>query len=209
MNVSRLTVAVVDDDDGYRKALTRLLSEAGYEVRAFASATEFLVGKAQDACACVLLDVRMPGMSGLDLQEVLAAEADPLPVIFLTGFGDFPTCVRAVKAGAADFLTKPVPWDVLVGALEDALARAAARRAAVVQLRSARLRYDALTPRERQVFAAVVGGQPNKQIAAELGATERTVKAHRGRVMQKMGVRTLVDLVHIADLLQSDANGRP
>jgi FixJ family two-component response regulator len=157
----------------------------------------------------VLLDVCMPGMSGLELHEVLVRQADPPPVIFLTGYGDVPTCALAFKNGASDFLTKPVPWDTLVGAVKNALARGAARRAAEDQLRAARLRYDALTPRERQVFEAVVAGKPNKLIAAELGASERTVKAHRGSVMEKMGVSTVADLVHVAYLLQRGPTASP
>jgi FixJ family two-component response regulator len=138
----------------------------------------------------------------LDLQEMLAKEPDPPPVIFLTGYGDLDSCARAFKAGAVDFLTKPVPCEVLVAAVQNGLARGAARRAADNRQRSARQRYEGLSLRERQVFAAVVAGRLNKEIAAELGVAERTVKAHRARVKQKLVVRTMAELVHVADLLQ-------
>ena len=197
-------VYVVDDDDSLRKAVTRLLRAAGYDVRAYASAGEFaLASRENHARGCVLLDVRMPGPSGLDLQEALAREDEPLPVIFLTAHGDVPTSVRAMKAGAVDFLTKPIKRDVLLGAIRAALARDLRSHTSREQLRGLRARFAKLTLREQEVFDLVVAGRLNKQIAAELGMAERTVKAHRGQVMAKMQATSLADLVHFADKMQS------
>jgi RNA polymerase sigma factor (sigma-70 family) len=197
-------VHVVDDDDSLRKAVTRLLRAAGYDVRDYASAGDFaLAGRDNDRRGCVLLDVRMPGPSGLDLQEALAKEEEPLPIIFLTAYGDVPTSVRAMKAGAVDFLTKPIKRDVLLSAVRAALARDLRSHTSREQLRDLRTRFAKLTPREREVFDLVVAGRLNKQIAAELGMAERTVKAHRGQVMAKMQVASLAELVHLADKMQS------
>lgn len=196
-------VHVVDDDDSLRKAVTRLLNAAGYDVRAYSSAGEFALAIRDNRRGCVLLDVRMPGPSGLDLQEALAREDEPLPVIFLTAHGDVPTSVRAMKAGAADFLTKPIKRDVLLNAVRTALARDARLHTSHEQLRDLRMRFEKLTPRERNVFELVVAGRLNKQIAAELGMAERTVKAHRAQVMAKMQVTSLAELVHVADRLHS------
>src|SRR6266550_6169981 len=180
-------VHVVDDDDSLRKAVTRLLRAAGYDVRAYASAGEFvLANRENNRRGCVLLDVRMPGPSGLDLQEALAREDEPLPVIFLTAYGDVPTSVHAMKVGAVDFLTKPVKRDVLLSAVRMALARDARLHTSHEQVRDLRVRFAKLTPREREVFELVVAGRLNKQIAAELGISERTVKVHRAQVMTKM-----------------------
>jgi RNA polymerase sigma factor (sigma-70 family) len=196
-------VHVVDDDDSLRKAVTRLLNAAGYDVRAYSSAGEFALAIRDNRRGCVLLDVRMPGPSGLDLQEALAREDEPLPVIFLTAHGDVPTSVRAMKAGAVDFLTKPIKRDVLLNAVRTALARDARLHTSHEQLRDLRMRFEKLTPRERNVFELVVAGRLNKQIAAELGMAERTVKAHRAQVMAKMQVTSLAELVHVADRLHS------
>jgi FixJ family two-component response regulator len=197
-------VHVVDDDDSLRKAVTRLLRAAGYDVRAYTSAGDFaLAGRDNNRRGCVLLDVRMPGPSGLDLQEALAKEEEPLPIIFLTAYGDVPTSVRAMKAGAIDFLTKPIKRDVLLSAVRTALARDLRSHTSRTQLRDLRARFAKLTPREREVFDLVVAGRLNKQIAAELGMAERTVKAHRGQVMAKMQVASLAELVHLADKMQS------
>jgi len=199
-------VYVVDDDDSLRKAVARLLRAAGYEVCAYASAGDFaLANRERTRRGCVLLDVRMPGPSGLDLQEALAREDEPLPVIFLTAYGDIPTSVRAMKAGAVDFLTKPIKRDVLLNAVRTALARDLGLRTSREQLRDLRMRFAKLTPREREVFDLVVAGRLNKQIAGELGMAERTVKAHRGQVMTKMRVTSLAELVHLADKMQSAA----
>jgi FixJ family two-component response regulator len=197
-------VHVVDDDDSLRKAVTRLLHAAGYDVRAYASAGDFaLASREKNKRGCVLLDVRMPGPSGLELQEALAREDEPLPVIFLTGHGDVPTSVRAMKAGAVDFLTKPIKRDVLLNAVRAALARDVRLHTSREQLRDIRMRFAKLTPREREVFDLVVAGRLNKQIAVELGMAERTVKAHRGQVMAKMQVTSVAELVHLADKMQS------
>jgi RNA polymerase sigma factor (sigma-70 family) len=196
-------IHVVDDDDSLRKAVTRLLCAAGYDVRAYASAGDFaLASREKNRRGCVLLDVRMPGPSGLDLQEALAREDEPLPIIFLTAHGDIPTSVRAMKAGAVDFLTKPINRDVLLSAVRNALARDLRLHTSHEQRRDLRLRFAKLTPREREVFELVVAGRLNKQIAAELGMAERTVKAHRGQVMAKMQATSLAELVHLADKMQ-------
>jgi RNA polymerase sigma factor (sigma-70 family) len=196
-------VHVVDDDDSLRKAVTRLLHAAGYDVRAYASAGDFaLASRENDRRGCVLLDVRMPGPSGLDLQEALAKEDEPLPVIFLTAHGDVPTSVRAMKAGAVDFLTKPIKRDALLSAVRTALARDLRSHTSHEQRRDLRIRFAKLTPRERNVFELVVAGNLNKQIAAELGMAERTVKAHRAQVMAKMQATSLAELVHLADKMQ-------
>ncbi len=196
-------VYIVDDDDSLRKAVTRLLHAAGYEVRAYASAGDFLLSDRDNRRGCVLLDVRMPGPSGLDLQEALVKEEEPLPVIFLTAHGDIPMSVRAMKAGAVDFLTKPIKRDLLLSAVRAALARDIRLHTSHEQLREVRVRFAKLTPRERDVFDLVVAGRLNKQIAAELGISERTVKVHRAQVMIKMRAASLAELVHLADKMQS------
>jgi FixJ family two-component response regulator len=197
-------VHVVDDDDSLRKAVTRLLRAAGYDVRAYASAGDFaLANRENNRRGCVLLDVRMPGPSGLDLQEALAKEEEPLPIIFLTAHGDVPMSVRAMKAGAVDFLTKPIKRDVLLSAVRTALARDVQQHTSREQLRDLRARFARLTPRERAVFDLVIIGRLNKQIAAELGMAERTVKAHRAQVMTKMRATSLAELVHLADQMRS------
>jgi FixJ family two-component response regulator len=194
-------VHVVDDDAGVRTGLCRLLEAVGYETRAYPSAGDFLLQDPGDAPGCVLLDVRMPGPSGLDLQQALARRQEPLPIVFLSGHGDIPTSVQAVKAGAVDFLTKPVKRETLLAAVQGALEQNAARRAEREELRELQARYETLTPREREVFAHVVTGKLNKQIAGEVGAAERTVKAHRAHVMEKMQVGSLADLVRVAGRL--------
>ncbi len=195
-------VHVVDDDDSMRTAVVRLLQAAGYQARGYGSAGEFLLGRSdRDAPGCAVLDVRMPGPSGLDLQEALARFDVPLPIVFLTGHGDIPMSVRAIKAGAVDFLTKPVSREVLLGAVRSAIARDAETRAAREVLRVLRARYESLTPREREVFTGVVAGRLNKQIAADLGTAERTIKAHRAQVMEKMQVASVAELVQAADQL--------
>jgi len=198
--IERPIVHVVDDDDSLRKAVTRLLRAAGYDVRTYASAGDFALTSREDNIrGCVLLDVRMPGPSGLDLQEALGREEEPLPVIFLTAHGDVPTSVRAMKAGAVDFLTKPIKRDALLSAVRTALARDLRLHTSHKQRRDLRMRFEKLTPRERNVFELVVAGRLNKQIAAELGMAERTVKAHRAQVMAKIQATSLAELVHLAD----------
>jgi FixJ family two-component response regulator len=197
----RPVVHVVDDDAGMRKALSTLLQAAGHEVRAYASAEDFLSARPGEVPGCAILDVRMPGQSGLDLQEAIARDEAPLPVVFLTGHGDVPMSVRAVKAGAVDFLIKPVKRAALLAAVEAALARDAERRAEREDLHALQARYSRLTPREREVFALVVTGKLNKQTGGDLGIAERTVKIHRAHVMEKMQVESLAELVHLAQRL--------
>jgi FixJ family two-component response regulator len=194
-------VHVVDDDPSFRTAVTRLLRAAKYEVRGYASAAEFLDS---DPCAdpgCILLDLQMPGVGGLDLQQSLARMEERLPVIFLTGQGDIPASVRAMKAGAVDFLTKPVRREALLTAVQNALGVDAKGRAARAVLRELQDRYEKLTPREREVLAHVVSGKLNKQIAFDLGAAERTIKAHRASIMDKLGVQSVAELVRLAQEL--------
>lgn len=208
MNPAKPIIHVVDDDESFRKAMMRLLRAAGYEARGYASAADFLAAKPGGEPGCVLLDVRMPGPSGLDLQQALARMENPLPVIFLTGHGDIPISVHAMKAGAVDFLTKPVPRAALFEAVQRALVRDTAARAVRARQRELRSRYETLTPREREVLALVVAGKLNKQAAGDLGTTERTIKAHRAQVMQKMRVPSLAELVHLAEVLGLVGDGR-
>ena len=202
-------VHVVDDDESFRTAIERRLKLAGYEVATYASALELLDSTLDDERAgCILLDVRIPGLSGPDLQARLIASGSMLPIIFLTGHADTPTTVRAIKAGAEDFLTKPISSEQLIDAIERALAGQQAARAQRSRLEMFRTHLTTLTQRERQVFNLIVRGRINKQIAYELGTTERTVKAHRHQVMEKMQVHSLAELVSIAERLgMLDANG--
>jgi len=202
MTPSTPVIHVVDDDESLRTAVMRLLHAAGYEVRSHASVGEFLLARQPDTPGCLVLDVQMPGPSGLDLQEAFCQRHDALPIIFLTGHGDIPTSVRAMKAGAVDFLTKPVERPVLLKAVRDALARDEQGRKDREREGTLRARLEALTPRERAVFTLVTAGKANKQIAAELGTSERTVKAHRAQVMEKLRVTSLAELVHVADRLR-------
>ncbi len=189
-------VYVVDDDISVRKALARLMTSAGYAVKTFDSAREFLDhSHYQDNPGCVVLDIRMPGLSGLDLQQELKAFTPPLPIIFITGHGDVATSVRAMKDGAVDFLTKPFDDEDLLIIVAQALARNVEERANYAELRELRRRAASLTPREREVMALVVHGLLNKQVGAELGTVEKTIKVHRARVMEKMGVKSLAELV--------------
>src|SRR5262245_55147293 len=194
-------VFVVDDDESMRRSLKNLLRSVGLRVEAFASAQEFLGGKRPDVPGCLVLDVRLPGLSGLDLQKRMAAADIEIPIIFITGHGDIPMTVQAMKAGAVEFLTKPFRDQALLDAIQQALERdrhARKQRTKVEQLRS---RYRSLTPREREVIARVVVGLLNKQIAGELGTSEAAVKVHRQHVMEKMGAGSLADLVRLADRL--------
>jgi FixJ family two-component response regulator len=195
-------VHLVEDDDDTRRATARLLSVAGYAVRSYGSAAEFLAEMPGDQPGCVVLDVQLPDASGLEVQEMLARAADVLPVVFVTGHGDIPMSVRAIKAGAVDFLTKPVPRAVLLAAVAQALARSAEEGAARARTREVRARYERLTPREREVFAHVISGQLNKQVAFDLGTKERTIKAHRHSIMEKLGAESIADLIRIAAELQ-------
>ena len=204
MSAAAPVVHVVDDDDLFRSAILRLLRAAGYEAREYASAGDFLLKlPGPDAHGCLLLDVSMPGPSGLDLQEAMNRSPLALPVIFLTGRADVPSSVRAMKAGASDFLTKPVERKALLAAVQSAIDGHAQALSGRHELAALRARYESLSERERLVFDAVVSGKLNKQIAADLGAAERTVKAHRARVMEKMAASSLADLVHSAARLRA------
>lgn len=198
---SQATVFLVDDDASVRKALTRLIKSAGYQVQAFASAWEFLDAHAVEVAekACLILDISMPGLNGFDLQKKLDATSAILPIIFITGHGDIPMSVKAMKSGAVDFLPKPVKDKALLAAVEQALARSEREFGERMELASVQRRLASLTPREREVMAMVVRGLLNKQIAFELGTVEKTVKVHRARVMEKMEVRSLAELVRIAE----------
>jgi FixJ family two-component response regulator len=201
MSDSACTVFLVDDDPSVRRALTRLIKSAGHEVRAFASARDFLEHWTAGGIgpACLVLDVRMPGLSGLDLQQELEAANALLPIIFITGHGDIPMSVKAMKHGAVDFLPKPVKDKVLLGAIEQALERALRERSAHDELDDIRRRLDTLTPRELEVLRLVIIGMLNKQIAHQLGTVEKTIKVHRARVMEKMEVQSLAELVRLAE----------
>jgi FixJ family two-component response regulator len=194
-------VHVVDDDTSYRVALGRLLRASGLEPRLYASAAEYLACDDADGPACLLLDLRMPGQSGLDLHAALRGRAFVHPVVFLSGHGDIPTTVRVIREGAVDFLTKPVDGDTLLRAIDLALSRDAQGIRERSEADALEARYRGLTARERQVMAGVIAGRLNKQIADALDTAERTVKTHRARVMAKMGVRSVPELVHLADRL--------
>jgi len=195
---SRGVVHVVDDDQSVRTALSRLLRTARLEVRTYASAREFLERPGDDGVGCVVLDLNMPGTSGLELQEALVRDPTALPVVFLTGHGDIPASVRAMKAGAVDFLTKPVDRGRLLSAIDVALARDVERRRQRDHMAAIQARFAALTPREQEVFDLLVTGMLNKQVGAALGTTERTVKAHRAQVLRKLGVDSVAELVRVA-----------
>jgi FixJ family two-component response regulator len=187
----------VDDDASFLTAVGRLLRASGFAVRTFASAAEFLAQPEFDVPGCVLVDLQMPGLSGLDLQEALARERHPLPVIFLTGQGDIPTSVHAMRRGAEDFLTKLAPKADLLAAVTRGIDRDARERTGRARLDAQRARLDALTPREREVLQHVVGGKPNKIIACDLGIHERTVKLHRTAITTKLGVSSVAELTKL------------
>src|SRR5712671_6656308 len=197
----RAVVFVIDDDPSMRLALEDLVSTVGLEVRAFAAPQEFLQSKPPDAPGCLVLDVRLPGMSGLTFHKELAKEGLALPVIFITGHGDIPMSVRAMKAGAVEFLSKPFHDQDLLDAIHTAIERDRERRREAVLVAELQERYATLTERERQIMTFVVVGRANKQIAAELNLSEMTVKVHRGQVMRKMHAGSLPGLVRMADRL--------
>ena len=192
---------VVDDDESWRKSVARLLSAAGYRVALYELAQHFLETVNVDEAGCILLDVRMPGLTGLQLQQRLAEMRNALPIIFLSGHGDIPTSVIAMRAGAEDFLTKPVATDILLSAVERAIACNRTDRNKREQLDNLRSRMDSLTATERKVFDLVVRGKLNKQIAGELGTAERTIKWHRHNLMQKLQLHSLAELVSMAEHL--------
>ena len=194
-------VCVVDDDRSMRESLRDLLCSTGLNVLTFASAHEFLTHRRPDVPSCLVLDVRLPGLSGLELQQELARGAVPMPIIFLTGHGDIPMSVQAMKAGAVDFLSKPFRDQELLDAVHQALARDRHARAQRAQVEELRRRFAALTPRQRDVMARMVAGLLTKQIAGALGTSEATVKTHRKQVMAKMQAESLADLIKFADQL--------
>ena len=202
------TVFVVDDDAGVLKALSRLLRAKGYDVRPFASAEEFLEGHDAALPGCAVFDVAMPGLDGLALQQVFAAGGKQRPVIFLTGKGDVQKSVRAMKAGAVDFLTKPVRDKDLLDAIARAEAQDARTRQTSAEVAAIEAKIATLTPREREVLTHVIAGRLNKQIAGDLGTVEKTIKVHRGRMMEKLGVHTVVDLVRLAEKAGIVAHGK-
>jgi FixJ family two-component response regulator len=199
MNHESGIVYVVDDDAAVRKGLQRLLQATRFDVRCYASAAEYLQDDDRSRIGCLLLDVAMPGISGLELQEALVASGKDRAIVFLTGHGDIPKSVQAMKAGAVDFLTKPIDDEKLLAAVRVAIEKDTRARELRVQRESVEQRIATLTHREREVFEHVVSGQLNKQIAADLGTVEKTIKVHRARVMAKMGVSSVAELVRLAE----------
>ncbi|MGA2684857.1 MAG: response regulator [Verrucomicrobiota bacterium] len=193
------TVFIVDDDTSFLQSVSRLLRAVGYSVQAFASASEFLARLAPGMSGCVVTDLQMPGMNGLELQAALRRSANPLPVIFLTGQGDIPATVNAMRSGAEDFLTKRAPKEELLAAVERAFQRDAQERQQREQLQSLRRRFDELSQRELEVLAHVVQGRMNKQIAADLNINERTVKLHRTNITRKLAVQSVAELTRLVD----------
>jgi FixJ family two-component response regulator len=202
-------VFVVDDDSSVRRAIKRLIESEGLQVELFGSAQEFLQGRRPDAPSCLVLDIKLPGISGLDFQRDLAEAEIRIPIIFITGHGDIPMTVRAMKAGAVEFLTKPFRDQDLLDAIQIALKRDRIRRQDESEIAELRERFKSLTPREREILPLVVSGRPNKQIAADLGTSEITIKVHRGSVMRKMRAESLVDLARMAGRLRLPAGQLP
>jgi FixJ family two-component response regulator len=201
MNAVETTVFVIDDDKAVRTAIRNLLESVGIRVETFNSPQDFLKADRKNVPGCLVLDVRLQGISGLDFQKQLAAANIETPIIFITGHGDIPMTVQAMKAGAVDFLTKPFRDQDFLDAIQKAVERDRDGRAQEAEVTESRRRFNSLTPREREVMALVVAGKLNKQIAAELGTSETTAKVHRGQVMKKMQVQSLPDLVRIAERL--------
>lgn len=199
---SEAIIAIVDDDASVREGLQSLIRSAGWRVETFASAQEFWGRLADEAPSCLILDLQLPGLSGLDLQERMAEAGLEIPIVFLTGHGNIPASVQAMKAGAIEFLTKPIDDDKLLQAIQQAVERDRRTRQEHAEIRALRARYESLTAREQQVMREVVSGLLNKQIAAALNITEFTVKIHRGQVMRKMRAASLPDLVRMAEGLR-------
>jgi FixJ family two-component response regulator len=202
-------VHIVDDDPSFRKSLAKLLQVSGFEVALYESAERILQALPDAGLGCILLDVKMPGLSGPELQDRLAQSGSPLPIIFLSGYSDIPTTVRTVKAGAEDFLAKPIEKKALLEAIRRALERCRVTLEQREQIEALRLRVERLTPREREVFVLVARGHINRQIASVLRTTERTIKAHRQKVMQKLNAQSLLELVAVAErlnMLNADEN---
>ena len=204
MNEPASIVFVVDDDPSIRRALKRLIESVGLYVELFGSAAEFTNSRHPDVVSCLILDIRLPGISGLDLQRKLAEAKTLIPIIFISAHGDVPMTVRAMKAGAIEFLTKPFRDQDLLDAVQVALERDRTRRQREGENATLRERFESLSPREREVVAMVVSGMLNKQIAAEIGTTENTVKVHRSRAMEKMQAQSLADLVKMAERLKTE-----
>ena len=194
-------VFIVDDDASVRKALDRLVRSVGLHAEAYASAAEFMGARLPDVPCCLVLDVRLPGLSGLDFQAELVKAKKQIPIIFITGHGDIPMSVKAMKAGAVEFMTKPFRDQDMLDAIQAALEQARARHQDEKAISELRAKFQTLTPREQEVMAWVTGGLLNKQVAVEIGVTEVTVKVHRGNVTRKMGAKSLADLVRMADML--------
>ncbi len=201
------TVYLVDDEPGMLKALSRLLGAEDFKVRTYHSASDFLLDFPEEAIGCLVLDVAMPGLDGMELQQRLNESGNQLPVIFLTGHGDIPMSVRAIKSGAVDFLTKPVQDEKLLTAVSSAMKLAEARAAERAVIRELRARLQRLTPRELDVLRQVITGKLNKQIAAGLGTGEQNIKIHRMRMMEKMGVASVAELVRVAERLGVEPAG--
>lgn len=199
MNPTGSLVFLVDDDPSVRRGLTRLLLSAGHSVEVFVSATAFLARTPHMGPSCLILDIRMPGLTGLELQEELASQQRDEQIVFITGHADVPMSVHAMKAGAVDFLPKPFDNEALLRAIDRALVRSAECRRQRIERDSVRSRFDALTPREFEVLRFVIAGLLNKQIGAELGLTEKTIKVHRGHMTEKLGVKSVAELVRLAE----------
>jgi FixJ family two-component response regulator len=200
-------IHVVDDDASFRTAMERLLRAAGYQAIAYESVSNFLASFEGSDPGCIVVDLRMPEQTGLDLQKSLLKSENPIPIIFLTAYGDIPTTVRAMREGAIDFLTKPVKKEILFEAVERALARDTAAREQCARINELQARYKSLTPREREVLTHVIAGKLNKQIGFDLGTTERTIKAHRAKIMEKLRIASLAELVRLAQALKIQPAG--